>query len=234
MKNTVAIVTGAGRGIGRAIARRFAAQGVFVIPVARSQEDLAQTAGTIESDGGRCAPYPADLSHAEQVTALVDFAQRQAGGVDMLINNAGMAHKSGITEFDDHAFQAMIGVNVAAPFYAARAVWPIMRQRGGGVIVNISSIAAQNPFPGLEIYGASKAFVDGLTRGLAREGQPHGIRVYGVAPGAVETQMLRASFPEIPADQCLQPEDVAHMVWTLTLPACRYSVGQTIIVNKVN
>jgi 3-oxoacyl-[acyl-carrier protein] reductase len=134
--------------------------------------------------------------------------------------------------FDIGVFDAMAGVNIRGVFYACRAVWPSMMARGGGAIVNISSMAAVDPFPGFAAYGASKCFVEGLTRGLAAEGQRHGIGVWGVGPGAVETEMLRGPFPDFPAERCLQPEEVAETVWLVTQPAWRHTSGQTIYVRK--
>jgi len=232
MTEKVAIVTGGGRGIGRAICRRFARGGSFVVAVARSDDDLAGTAQLIGNDGGRCAVFAADVSRIEQVRAMVDFTVREGGGLDILVNNAGIAPKAEVNDFDLETFDRMIAVNVAAPFYAAQAAWPIMQQRGGGIIINLSSLAAVDPFPGFAAYGASKAFVEGLTRGLAKEGRPHGIRVYGIGPGAVDTEMLRGPFPDFPAEQCLRPEDVAELAWHLIQPACQYSVGQTIYISR--
>jgi NAD(P)-dependent dehydrogenase (short-subunit alcohol dehydrogenase family) len=137
-----------------------------------------------------------------------------------------------VEELDVQEFDTMLAVNVAAPFYACQAVWPVMRQRGGGVIVNISSMAAIDPFPGFAAYGAMKSYVDALTRNLAKEGHEHGIRVYAVGPGAVDTQMLRGPFPDFPVEQCLRPEEVAEVVWTVAQPVCRYSAGQTIYLSK--
>jgi 3-oxoacyl-[acyl-carrier protein] reductase len=111
-------------------------------------------------------------------------------------------------------------------------VWHHLIERGGGVIINTSSVAAYDAFPGFAAYGAAKAFVVAYTKFLAREGAGVGIRVYGVAPGAVETDMLRGAFPDFPADQALEPYDVAAMFETLLLPACAYSSGQTITVSK--
>ena len=108
-----------------------------------------------------------------------------------------------------------------------------MAEQGGGAIVNISSIAAYDAFPGFAAYGAAKAFVVAYTKSLAGEGKPCGIRVFGIAPGAVETDMLRDALPDFPEEQALDPGDVAAMVETVLLPAYRYSSGQTVIVTKM-
>jgi NAD(P)-dependent dehydrogenase (short-subunit alcohol dehydrogenase family) len=126
----------------------------------------------------------------------------------------------------------MIALNVAATFYACRAAWPLMQQQGGGTIINISSVAAVDPFPGFAAYGASKRFVEGLTAALAKEGTPHNIRLFAIAPGAVETQMLRSAFPDFPEDQCLPPQAIADLALALLNPACHHASGQTIQCKK--
>jgi len=226
------MVTGGGRGIGRAICQRFAEAGATVIAAARSDGDLAETQGLVETAGGVCRVMKTDVTRVEELDALVAMADREFGRIDVLVNNAGKAEHSPMDDFDPDTFDRMVAVNINAVFYACRAVWPIMRRRGEGVIVNISSVAAIDPFPGFAAYGATKCFVNGFTQALAKEGTPHGIRVYGVGPGAVDTQMLRGPFPDFPDDQCLQPRDIAEAVWLMTQPACRYSTGQTIYVSK--
>ncbi len=232
MNGKTAIVTGGGRGIGRAICRRFARDGVNVLAVARSEPDLAETKRLVGEGGGRCTTLPCDVTRRDQVHEMAAFAKKELGGVDILVNNAGFARNRMVEDLDPKDFDTMVAVNMAAAFYACQAVWPMMRQRGGGVIVNISSMAAIDPFPGFAAYGAMKSYIDALTRNLAKEGQEHGIRVYAVGPGAVDTQMLRGPFPDFPAEQCLQPEEVAEVVWTVTQPACRYTAGQTIYLAK--
>lgn len=232
MKVRAAVVTGGGRGIGRAVCRRFAAAGTDVLAVARSETDLAETERLIGQAAGRCVTFPGDVGSWERVEAMVAFARREFGGVGVLVNNAGIAWNGPVERFEPQVFNDMVAVNVAAPFYACKAVWPTMRQQGGGVIINISSMAAVDPFPGFAAYGATKAYLDALTRGLAKEGREYGIRVYGVGPGAVDTQMLRGPFPDFPAEQCLRPEEIAEVVWQVTQPAFHHAAGQTIYVTR--
>jgi NAD(P)-dependent dehydrogenase (short-subunit alcohol dehydrogenase family) len=107
-----------------------------------------------------------------------------------------------------------------------------MRAQGGGTIINLSSLASFDPFPGLSVYGACKAWVNLFTRGIANEGRPHNIRAFSVALGAVETRLLRGLFQDYPADKTLTPEEVADLVFTLTSPTFRHSSGQTLQVNR--
>lgn len=232
IKGKTAIVTGAGRGIGRAVARRLAAAGANVAIASRTLEQLSETQKLIERAGGRVLAEVADVTCAEDVERLVDETQAAFGTVSILVNNAGLATVATLEQLEPPEFEKLIAANIRSVYLCCRAVWPIMASAGGGTIINISSVAAFDPFPGLGTYGAAKAFVNTFTKALAEEGRPQGIRVYGVAPGAVETDMLRGSFPDYPADQTLQPDEVAALVETLLSPACAHISGQTIVIKK--
>lgn len=232
MADSVVIVTGGGRGIGRAIAARFADAGSQVVVASRGATDLEETQKEIEKSGGRCVGVPTDVCSADDVNALVETTVKRFGRVDVLVNNAGVAPMGKLEEMDPQVFRTLMSVNVEAVYLGCRAVWPVMRRQGSGAIVNMSSIASADPFPGFAAYGASKAWINAWTKSLAEEGRPFGIRVYAVAPGAVETKMLRDVFPTFPSEQTLDPADVANMVFTLTQPACVHATGATVFVRK--
>lgn len=232
LKGAVAIVTGAGRGIGRAIARRFASAGAQVAIASRTAEQLTETRRCIEMDGGRAFAVVADVTDEEAVQRLVDETRETFGAPTILVNNVGFAPVAGIEQMEPAVFDRILRTNIRSVFLCSRAVWQDMREAGGGAIVNISSVAAYDPFPGLAAYGAAKAFVNTYTMALAAEGQADGIRVYGVAPGAVDTDMLRSAFPDFPEEKMLEPVQIASLVETLLAPACRYISGQTIQINK--
>ena len=232
IKGRTAIVTGAGRGIGRAIALRLAAAGTKVAIVSRTLDQLNETRQLIERSGGRALAVVADITKVDDVSRLVEETRSAFGGVDILVNCAGFASVATIEHMEPAVFDALVATNVRAVFLCCRQVWPFMAKSGSGAIVNISSVAAYDPFPGLGAYGATKAFVNAYTKALADEGKPLGIRVYGVAPGAVETDMLRSSFPDYPANQTLDPDDVAALVETLLSPACTHISGQTLVIKK--
>jgi len=117
-------------------------------------------------------------------------------------------------------------------FFCTRSVWPVMRAGGGGTVVNLSSLASIDPFPGFAVYGGTKAWVNTFTKAAADEGRPHGIRVLAVAPGAVETRMLRHHFPDFPATETLAPDDVARLVEACCGPALAHSSGQTLFIRR--
>lgn len=232
LQGKTAIVTGAGRGIGRAIAKRLAVNGVKVAITSRTADQLAETQKLLERGGGRVFAQTADVTSAQDVDRLVERTRELFGPIDFLVNNAGAAPLAPIEEMEPAMFEHILASNIRSVYLCSRAVWPNMRENGGGAIVNIASIAAFDPFPGFAAYGAAKAFVVAYTRGLATEGAPHGIRVFAVAPGAVETDMLRGAFPDFPGDKLLYPDDIATMVETMLSPTFRHSSGQTVMVSK--
>ncbi len=232
MKNKVVIVTGGGRGIGRAICTYFASRGNRMLAASRSPDDLAETKRLVEQEKGICHTHVTDVSKSADVHSLIDYALDSFGRIDVLINCAGVAPLSKIEDLDENIFDAINNVNIHAVYLGCRAVWPTMKEQGEGVIVNFSSVASIDPFPGFGAYGAAKAWVNAWTKGLADEGKEFGIRVFSVAPGAVETRMLRDPFPDFPPDQTLAPAEVAGLTYTLCEPECRHTVGQTIFVRK--
>lgn len=232
LKGKTAIVTGAGRGIGRAVARRLAASGAAVAITSRTADQLETTQRAIEHDGGRVVSIVADVADESAVTRLIEETHRAFGPVHVLVNNAGVAPLAAVEQMEPALFDSILRANVRSVFLCTRAVWDDMRAGDEGAIINISSVAAVDPFPGFAAYGAAKAFVNTYTRALAAEGAPHGIRVYAVAPGAVETEMLRGPFPDFPRDKTLDPNDVAALIETILSPSCRYLSGQTITIKK--
>lgn len=226
------IVTGASRGIGLATALRFGRAGYSVVIAARSASGLESALKQVREIGAACEAVPVDVGTAAGAREVVDIAKSRFGNVDVLVNNAGAAPLASIPDTSDADFEQCISANVASVFYCTRAVWPLMRDSGGGTIVNLSSVASVTPFPGLSVYGGAKAWVSTFTRAAADEGKRHGIRVFAVAPGATETQMLRRHFKDIPESDTLDPDDVAALIESCCGPAMRHSVGQTIFVRK--
>lgn len=190
LKDRRALVTGGGRGIGRAIALRLAAAGADVALLARSAEELEQVATEIANSGRRSLVCVADLADRQQVEAAVAALVDDWGGVDILVNNAGVLGPVGPThEVDADAWLDAIRINLGGCFLCSRAVLPGMIQSGSGHIINLSGGGAVSPRPWFSAYGASKAAVVRLTETLATEVAEYGIQVNAISPGSVNTRM---------------------------------------------
>ena len=227
-----AFITGAGRGIGAAAAHRLARGGWRVVLLARSAAEIQNVAAGISQHGGAALELPGDVSDEQAVNAAVRAAVERFGGIDLLVNAAGTVHLGPVAEMSLQAFERVMAVNARGVFLTCRAVWPVMAARGGGVIVNVTSMAAGDPFTGLAAYGGSKAFVETLTRGLADEGRKLGIRAFAVAPGAVATRMLSETFPQFPRDEALSPDEVAGMIEWFCDARCSAASGQTLRIER--
>ncbi len=187
----VAIVTGGGRGIGRAIARKFAAEGAAVALAARSDNELREAVAEIRNAGGRAVAVPADLARETDCDKIVKAARDAFGAIHILVNNAGIYGPVRMIEaIAPRDWDEVLAINLRAPYLLCRLVLPEMYQRKSGSILNISSVAAKAAFPMNGPYTASKAGLLGLTRTLAAEAAPAGVRVNAICPGPVtETRM---------------------------------------------
>lgn len=230
MKTITSIVTGAGRGIGRATAIRLGRSGGRVALVSRSACELQETALAVRDAGGEPLAIPADVAAETDVVRIIARTQERFGRIDVLVNNAGVAPLSPLPEMSVDSFDWLVAVNIRGVFLLCRAAWPIMASNGGGTIISISSVAARDPFPGFAAYGGTKAFVETFTRGMADEGRAVGIRAFAVAPGAVDTKMLRDLFPDFPAAQTLPADGVAALVESLATGSHPASSGETVTI----
>ncbi|HEX7957741.1 MAG TPA: SDR family oxidoreductase [Pyrinomonadaceae bacterium] len=214
-KGKTAIVTGGTKGIGRAIAGALAAEGMNVCVGARNLDEVKQTVRELESLGEAGATGAAcDVRVYEEVEALVAHAVEEFGGVDVLVNNAGVGLFKPVEETSPEEFRAVLETNLFGVFYGCRAVLPEMKRRGGGYIVNISSLAGANPHPSMSAYNASKFALNGFSEALMQEVRHDGIKVSYVMPGSVNTEFGGGTVSEENAWQ-LQPEDVARVVLDL-------------------
>lgn len=236
-KTPVAIVTGAGGGIGCAICIELAKAGYHISLVGRSETSLQATVNEI-AVCARQVPQslvvPADLSDHRQFTNIVQRTYQHWGKIDVLINNAAACPNFPIDQTTIQELQEVFALNYFAPALLVAELWPIFVQQGFGCVINISSIATVDPFPGLSMYAASKAAMESLTRSIINEAGEADITSYSIAPGAVETAMLRSliSIDDLPTDKTLNPATVASVVLDCVLGRRKSDNGKTIVLEK--
>jgi len=220
LADRVAIVTGAGRGIGRAVAQALAREGAAVALAARTRAEVAAVAEAIRTAGGRALAVPTDVSQDAQVEALVDETVGQLGPVDILVNAAGVAAFGPVAGAKPEDWDAMLAVNLRAVMVCCRAVLPPMLRRRTGIIVNVASVAASRPIAGSAAYAATKAGVVAWSHVLAEELRADGVRVGVISPGAVDTPLWDAVPGGPDRARMLTPDTVARVVLLMvTLPS---------------
>jgi len=229
IQGRIAIITGAGRGIGRATALRFAREGARVVLFSRSPAHLDEIAAEIARAGFPVLTIAGDVSSEEDVHALFQQAMQAHGRVDILVNCAGIVASQPFLEMDASTWDRVIAVNLRGTFLCCHKAFRIMAAQHSGVIVNLSSLSGikgVEKFPGLSAYNVSKAGVAGLTEILAVEGKPYNIRVCAVSPGAVDTEMLRQAAPHLKAG--MTPDDMAEILLFLAGDSGRMLSGTNI------
>jgi 3-oxoacyl-[acyl-carrier protein] reductase len=225
LQDKIAIVTGGGTGIGRAVSLLLARQGAAVAVVySRSEKDAQETVSIITREGGRAIALRADIADSSAVQAMTETVADTFGGIDYLVNNAGITHQLPFDDLDavnDTIWDDLLAVNVKGTFHCCQAAAPYLRERPDASIVNVGSIAGETGYGSSLPYAVSKAAVHGMTRSLARALAPH-IRVNGIAPGAVPTrwwrgheEKMRAVSGQLPLQRISTPEDIAVLVLML-------------------
>jgi 3-oxoacyl-[acyl-carrier protein] reductase len=206
------LVTGAGRGIGRAVAIALGREGASVTLVARSASELESAAAEVRGVGGQAAVFAGDLLHSEACRGAVEAAVRAHGRVQILVNNAGVGVHAPLLETSDSDWDRTIGTNLTAVFRLTRAALPHLTA-GGGHVFMISSLAGSNPIAGMSAYCASKAALDHLSACLMLEVRQQGVKVTVVAPGSVDTTFGGSA--QADASWMLRPEDIAEQIVAL-------------------
>jgi short-subunit dehydrogenase len=236
LKGKVALITGASKGIGEAIARYFAACGGSVIINSRKQDELDKVAAAIQATGGDCVGMAANAGDIAACKILIENIKEQYGGIDILVNNAASNPVFGpMVDCEEWAFDKIMNVNVKAPFELSKMVHPIMKARGGGSIINISSIAGITPDPGLGLYSISKAALNMLTKVTAKEWGVDGIRVNAICPGLIKTKFSEALWQnekflnyfvkQSPIQRMGTVEEIAGLALYLAADAAGYCTG---------
>jgi 3-oxoacyl-[acyl-carrier protein] reductase len=241
LKGRAAVVTGGGRGIGRAIGLALAQFGASVCIADIDPDAGARTASDIAAMGGKALAVPADVTIAAHVAELVDRCVADFGRIDILVNNAGGASGAGfgigrVVNIEEHDWDGTIAANLKSAFLCSRAVGRVMLKQKGGAIVNMASVTGRHPWAGLPAYSAAKAAVISLTRSLAMELAPH-VRVNAVAPGLIETprtsrnrrpEQLDQLLTNVPLGRMAKPEEVADLAVYLASDVAAWMTGAVV------
>jgi len=219
LAGSVAIVTGAGRGIGRCIALTLARAGAQVALAARTRAELQAVQAEIEALGGQAASFVADVTQEADVIALVQQAVDRFGQLDILVNNAGAGVYKPLTETSLREWEQVMAVNARGPFLLCREALPHLKQRGRAYIVNISSVVGVKGYVNQTAYSAAKHALMGLTKALAREVQKDGVRVHAICPGGVDTGLAAQARPDLDRAELIQPQEIADIVLFLVTRA---------------
>lgn len=241
LNGKVAVVTGAGQGIGEAIARLFAAEGAQVVLSARTESKLASVAEGIRQDGGQAHTIGADISTLDGIKGLVQGTLEQFRHIDILVHNAGIFPYHPLETMADDAWQEVINTNLTGGFRLLKACLPAIKASKAGRILFTSSVQGNHTaVPGCAHYAASKAGLNGLIRAAAFELAPYGITVNGVEPGLVQTRGVEQALSErrrklmadyVPLKRWGSPEEIAHAMLYLASDEAAYVTGQTIVVD---
>ena len=236
-----AVITGGAGAIGSTLAKALASAGAKVFLQDLNLEGVTQVANQIRSSGGTAFGYANDLSDITTVEKMVSDAAEQLGGIDILINCAGINRRKPITEVTTEDFDAIVAVNMKAVFFISQAVYPFMKTRGGGSIVNISSITSRYSFAMGSVYAATKAAMSAMARSFSTEWLTDGIRVNSIEPGYVKTEFTkpvwgvphRAEWFKrfVPIGRLAHPEELVGAVLYLASEASSYVSGQTIVID---
>lgn len=228
LRGQTAVVTGGGKGIGRAVCLALAREGADIVIVARTEKDIRETARMVEKEGRRALPVSTDIRKEKDVENMISEAVDAFGRIDILVNDAGVAYRKYMVETSKKEYENIMDTNVKGMFFCTKHALPYLLKRGEGRIVNMSSGAGKHGIPKLSIYCASKFAVIGFTESIASE-IGGGVRVYSVCPASVDTDMYRSLYSNEPV---LKPEDVARRVLELCLPETTLPSGSSVEVYR--
>lgn len=249
LKGKTAIVTGGGRGIGKAIATGFARAGAKVVITSRKIADLEATAQEIKSFGGEAFPIQAHLGKMEEIQKMVDMALEKLGGrIDVLVNNAGASpNMASVLDSDERLWDTIMNLNLKGLYFTSQAVARVMKKQGGGKIINIASIDGFKPEQGVSVYSISKAGVRMITQAFASELAPFNIRVNTIAPGPFDTKMMNSHWFHLPPEEAKRqrealeksmpmgrmgdPDEIAGAAIYFASDASSYTTGAELVID---
>jgi len=241
LSGKVALVTGGGRGLGEHIALALAEAGADVALAGRNLPNLRRVANRVQEMGRKALAVKADVRREREVSRMVERVQRRFGRIDILVNNAGIIHRGPSLEVPLKTWQDVLDTNLTGPFLCMRACQPIMARQGKGAIINLSSVAGLFGRANLASYCATKAAIANLTRALAIEWAPYGIRVNAIAPGQFDTDMgapllndkkaLRAFLKTVPLRRVANPKEIGALAVLLAADAGNYMTGTVIVID---
>lgn len=248
LEGRVAMITGGSKGIGRMAALGFAEAGADVVIVSRKLEELQKVAGEIEAVGRRALPIPAHMGRINEIPGVVEKAAAAFGKIDILVNNAATSPAyTSVLEAGERLWDAIMNLNLKGVYFLVQSVARLMKDKGGGSIINVSSIDSMKPQNQVGIYSISKAGLNMLTKSAALELAPYNIRVNAIAPGAVRTRLLEALFPDVPPEKMdetmdqlgetmplkrvARPDDMVGAMIYLASDAAAYTTGEVIVVD---
>lgn len=229
LEGKTAFITGAGRGIGRAIAEAFAAQGCNVAAAARTRAEVEDVTASIRDSGSKAVALECDVTHPEQVQAAVDETHDSFGAIDILVNNAGVALFKPFHELTADEWQRTLDVNLNGAFHCTKAVLPGMMRRRSGRIINISSVAGVKPIDQQSAYCASKHALNALSNVLAMELHEYGIAVHAICPGGVTTRLADEAMPDRDKSDWMTPEDIAHACLFVATQSPRATTDEIVV-----
>ncbi|HRI88594.1 MAG TPA: SDR family oxidoreductase [Candidatus Hydrogenedentes bacterium] len=229
LKGKTALITGAGRGIGRGIALAFAQQGCSIAAAARTADEVNATVDLVKRAGGGALALLADVANPQDVRAMADETLRAFGAIDILVNNAGYASFRPFTELSLEEWQQTIAVNLTGVFLCCKAVVPSMIARKSGRIINISSVAGLKPLLNQSAYCASKHGLNGFSKVLAMELREHHVAVHTICPGGVDTRLAQEAMPDRDKSDWMTPEDIAHACLYLATLSPRASTDELVV-----
>ena len=229
-----AVITGASGGIGRALSLRLAEMGLGLLLTGRRQDALEETAAMVRRAGGQAEIYAADLTVPGRIDDLLRTAEQTFGGLDVLINNAGMAQRSSFEEVTEEDFNRIMATNARVPYFLCQRALPYLRRSDCATVINICSVTAHKGYPQQSVYAASKHALLGLSKSLANEVFRENIRVHVISPGGVYTDMVALARPDLSPEGMILAEDVADIAAFYLSKRMSSAVVDEIEVHRVN